>query len=95
MFKQIIAEVVQLARAEGVPLADDVVQQQIEFAAGLPPDAYSSLHHDLVTGTRMELEALHDTMAGRAAHHGIAAPANEAIYAILRPSALHNEGDPG
>jgi 2-dehydropantoate 2-reductase len=91
MFRQVLAEVVSLARAEGVPLGEDVVEEQVGFAAGLPPDAYSSLHHDLVSGNRMELDALHGTVVRRAASHGLAVPATEAIYAILRPWALRNE----
>ena len=62
-------------------------RQQLRFAAGLTrillvPD------HDLVNGRRMELEALHDTVVRHAAKHGVAVPANEAIYAVLRPWAL-------
>jgi 2-dehydropantoate 2-reductase len=91
MFQQIVTEVVTLARAEGVPLGDDVVAQQVGFAAGLPRDSYSSLHHDLVTGRRMELEALHGTVVRRAARGGVPAPASDAIYAILRPWALRTE----
>jgi 2-dehydropantoate 2-reductase len=91
VFRHIVAEVAALARAEGVSLGEDVVEEQIGFAAGLPPDSYSSLHHDLVTGRRMELEALHGTVVHRAAQFGVSAPASEAIYAILRPWALRNE----
>jgi 2-dehydropantoate 2-reductase len=91
MFRRIVAEIVELAHAEGVTLGDDAVEQQVRFAASLDPNSYSSLHHDLVTGRRMELEALHGTAVRRAGQLGIAAPANEAIYAILRPWALRSE----
>jgi 2-dehydropantoate 2-reductase len=90
MFARIVTEVVSLARAEGVPLPENVVEQQLEFATGLDPGSLSSLHHDLVTGRRMELEALHGTAVRRAARLGVAMPACEAIYAILRPWALRN-----
>jgi len=91
MFRRIVAEIVELAHVEGVALGDDAVEQQVRFAASLDPNSFSSLHHDLVTGRRMELEALHGTAVRRAAQLGIATPANEAIYAILRPWALHSE----
>jgi 2-dehydropantoate 2-reductase len=90
MFARILTEVISLARAEGVPLPENVVEQQLEFATGLDPGSFSSLHHDLVTGRRMELEALHGTAVRRAARLGVAMPACEAIYAILRPWALRN-----
>jgi 2-dehydropantoate 2-reductase len=91
MFQRVLTEVVALARAEGVPLGDDVVTQQLRFAAGLPPDSYSSLHHDLVTGRQMELDALHGTVVRRARRAGVPTPASEAVYAILRPWQLRNE----
>jgi 2-dehydropantoate 2-reductase len=90
-FRRIVAEVAALADAEGVRLGEEVVEQQVRFAAGLPPESYSSLHHDLVSGARMELEALHGTVVRRAARLGVPAPASEGIYAILRPWALRNE----
>jgi 2-dehydropantoate 2-reductase len=92
MLGRIVAEVAELARAEGVPLAEDVVDEQCSFAAGLPSGSYSSLHHDLVTGRRMELEALHGAVVRRAAQRRVAVPANEAIHAVLRPWMLRNEG---
>jgi 2-dehydropantoate 2-reductase len=91
LFRRIVAEVAALADAEGVRLGEDVVEQQLRFAAGLSPESYSSLHHDLVNGRRMELEALHGAVVRRAARRGVPVPANEAIYAVLRPWALRNE----
>ena len=91
MFRQIVDEVVALARAEGVRLRDDVTEQQIAFGEGLAPDSYSSLHHDLVSGRRMELEALHGVIVRWSRRHGLAAPASEAVYRILHPWALRNE----
>jgi 2-dehydropantoate 2-reductase len=65
--------------------------QQLDFAASLPRDSYSSLHHDLVTGRRMELETLHGTVVRRAAQIGVPAPASNAVYGILRPWELRSE----
>jgi 2-dehydropantoate 2-reductase len=91
LFRRIVAEVVALAEAEGVRLGADVVDKQLRFAAGLPPESFSSLHHDLVNGQRMELEALHGAVVRRAARRGVPVPVNDAIYGILRPWALRNE----
>ncbi|MEO8519281.1 MAG: 2-dehydropantoate 2-reductase [Dermatophilaceae bacterium] len=90
MFARIIDEVVELARLEGVPLPDDISGQLIGGAAGLEPGSYSSLHHDLVTGHRMELEALHGAVVARANRLNLAVPACEAINAILQPWALRS-----
>jgi 2-dehydropantoate 2-reductase len=91
MFQRLFAEVVLLARAEGISLSDDAVARQLDFAAALPPDSYSSLHHDLVSGRRMELDALHGTVVHRARRAGVPAPASDAIFATLRPWQLRNE----
>ena len=90
MFRQIVTEVVDLARLEGVALRDGVVEQQVGFAAALPAESYSSLHHDLVTGRRMELDALHGSVVRRAERHGLPVPACAAVAAILAPWARRN-----
>ncbi len=90
MFRRLVEEVVAVGRAEGVPLADDTVEQQIALAAAQPAGAYSSLHHDLVNGNRMELDALHGAVVRRGARRGVPTPANAAIHAILSPWARHN-----
>jgi 2-dehydropantoate 2-reductase len=92
MFRDIVAEVVALARLEGVELSDGVVDQQVGFASGLPADSYSSLHHDLTSGRRMELDALHGSVVRRADRLGLAVPASRATFAVLEPWALRNAG---
>jgi 2-dehydropantoate 2-reductase len=69
MFRSILEEVTALARAEGVDLTPDLVDRQLALTSGLAADSYSSLHHDLVNGRRMELEALHGTVVTRARGH--------------------------
>lgn len=90
MFQQIVAEVVELARLEGVALRGEVVDQQVTFAAALPPGSFSSLHHDLTSGRRMELDALHGSVVRRADRLGLAVPACSAVHAILGPWARRN-----
>ena len=85
MFRRISEEVVALAAAEGVRLAPDTVDRHVAFAQGLEPEGTSSLHHDLVHGKRLELEALHGFVVRRARKHGLAVPACDAIYAVLVP----------
>jgi 2-dehydropantoate 2-reductase len=85
MFRDIVTEVVQLARLEGIALGENVVEQQMHFAEGLAADSYSSLYHDLTTGRRMELEALHGSVVRRAERFGLDVPACRAVQAILAP----------
>jgi len=91
LFRRIVEEVMAVARAEGVELPADLVERHEEFARSLEPGSYASLYDDLVAGRRMELEALHGSVVGRARRHGVDVPACQAVYAILRPWALRNE----
>ena len=47
----------------------------------------SSLHHDLVQGKRLELEALHGHAVRLGERHGIPTPMLFAVYAALKPYA--------
>jgi 2-dehydropantoate 2-reductase len=49
------------------------------------PNAFTSLHHDLTHGKRLELEALHGHAVRLAERHGVPAPAVFAVYAALLP----------
>jgi 2-dehydropantoate 2-reductase len=87
MFRAIVSEVVALASTQGVDLAGDTADRILGFAAALDPSGYSSLYHDLVGGRRLELDALHGYVTGHSRAHGLTAPMNEAIYALLKPYA--------
>jgi ketopantoate reductase len=53
--------------------------------------ATTSLYHDLVTGHRMELEALQGAAIRIGREHEVPTPNLDAAYAILQPWALRNE----
>jgi len=79
-----------VAAAEGTDLGADYVEKQMSFMDALDPSGSSSLHRDMTTGHRMELEALHGELVRRAERAGVDAPASRAIYAILSPWATRN-----
>jgi 2-dehydropantoate 2-reductase len=89
MLRDVTAEAVEVARAEGVTLAPDIVDQQMRFVDGLPADMVSSMLGDLERGNRLEVEWLSGAVARLAAEANIAAPLNRAIYAGLK---LHADG---
>jgi 2-dehydropantoate 2-reductase len=91
LFRRIVEEVRLVAAAEGVDLGEDVTERHEAFSGSLEPESASSLHHDLVHGNRMELEALHGDVVRRARTHGIPVPMCETVYALLRPSAIRHE----
>jgi len=91
LFRQIVREVALVALAEGIELGDDIVDEKTAFAEGLEPGGFSSLHHDLVSGRRLELDALHGELVRRASRHEISVPVTAVIYALLRPWQLARE----
>lgn len=82
-FQDVMDEVVQVARAEGVPLAADYAARRIAFADQLPATMTSSMHGDLERGNRLEVEWLSGDVVRRGKRLGIPTPCNRAIYDIL------------
>jgi 2-dehydropantoate 2-reductase len=92
LFRLMVAEAALVARAEGIDLGDDVVEKKTAFADALEPGGFSSLHHDLVNGRRLELDALHGELATRASRHNLSVPVTTIVYALLRPWQLARAG---
>lgn len=90
MLGAIMAEAWTIGRALGVPLADDLVERQMDLVLSRGDDATASLYHDLVTGHRMETDALQGAAIRLGREHGIPTPALDAAFAILEPWALRN-----
>lgn len=77
-------EVEALARAEGVPVAADLLQRGLAYVDGVPASMRSSLLIDLLQGRRIEVEALQGAVVRRAAARGLAVPVMATLYGVLR-----------
>jgi 2-dehydropantoate 2-reductase len=82
-------EIESLARAEGVPVAPDVVDRIIPYIDAIPGSMRSSLLIDLQQGKRIEVEALQGAVVRRAQKLGIPTPILSTLYAVLK---LHAAG---
>ena len=91
MLRAIMREAWSVARASGIALADDLVERQVKLVLAQADTEGTSLRHDLMTGHRMELDALHGTLRRIGREVGVATPWTDAAYAILEPWALRNE----
>jgi 2-dehydropantoate 2-reductase len=85
MYRRIVEELSAVGRAAGVTLAPDVVETVMKQAAAIGADTYSSLHHDLVAGKRLELEALHGHAVRLGERLHVPVPTIFAVYAALKP----------
>jgi 2-dehydropantoate 2-reductase len=90
MLRSIMEEAWQVGRAQGVPLADDHVDRSHELVLAQADDEGTSLRHDLLTGHRMELDALQGTLMRLGRQSGIPTPWTDAAYAVLEPWAIRN-----
>jgi 2-dehydropantoate 2-reductase len=83
-FLAVAAEVEAVARAEGVPIASDVLDRVVEYLDVLPPSTRSSLLIDLQQGKPTEVEALQGEVVRRGRVLGVPTPGMTALYAALR-----------
>lgn len=80
-------EVESVARAEGVQVATDRIQQIEDYVGSIPGTMRSSLLIDLAQGKKIEVEALQGSVVRRAARLGVPAPIMSTLYALLKPFA--------
>lgn len=85
LFADLAGEVCAVAAAEGVALPPEMVDRALEMADRVDPHSFSSLHHDLVHGRRMELEALLGEVVRRGEQLRVDVPVSQAIYGVLQP----------
>lgn len=83
-------EIEAVARAEGVPVAADVVDRIVPYIGAIPGTMRSSLLIDLQAGKRIEVEALQGTVVRRGAALGIPTPIMSTLYSVLK---LHAAGE--
>lgn len=85
----VMDEVVQVARAEGVSLPADYAKDRLAFLDQVPATMTSSMHGDLERGHRLELAWLSGDVVARGVRLGIATPCNRAVFDIL---SVHSNG---
>jgi 2-dehydropantoate 2-reductase len=78
-------EIERLARAEGVPVAADIVERISGYVGSIPGTMRSSLLIDLSQGKRIEIEQLHGSVVRRAERMGLPVPITSTLYAVLKP----------
>jgi 2-dehydropantoate 2-reductase len=85
LFGEAMRETWRLARARGIALADDYVDERLAFADTLHADMKASLAHDLENGGRLEAPWLCGAVARMSKESGMEAPVNRSVYAALKP----------
>lgn len=79
-----LAEIDTVARASGVNLPSDIVSRTISYIEEHVADLEASMHHDLVAGRPLELDALNGAVVRAGLDSGVPTPINDTIYAMLK-----------
>ena len=85
MWRRLVEEMAALGAAAGAGLDADCAEACVKMLDAVGPNAYSSLHHDLIHGKRLELEALQGHAVRLGERYGVPTPTLLAVYAALRP----------
>ncbi len=78
-----LEEVCDVARAKGVALDDDTVEERLAFFDRTPPHMTSSMAQDLAAGNRLELNWLAGYVARAGAELGVPTPFNKIVHDLL------------
>jgi len=84
-FYKLMHETIAVGRAAGVEFPPDFAAELDRWVASFPPTMRASMANDLEAGNRLELDWLAGKAAALGRKYGIATPAHEAVYAILKP----------
>jgi 2-dehydropantoate 2-reductase len=85
MMRGALRESISVARAKGVPLGDDLVDEIQVGTAALPPEARSSMLDDLERGRRLELPWLSGAVVRMGKEVGVDTPIHRFIATVLKP----------
>lgn len=91
MYRLLLEEMAALARAAGSGVESGIIETVLGLLDSQPGGFYSSLHHDLTRGKRLELETLQGHAVRLGEQLGVPTPTLFAVYAALRP---HLDGPP-
>jgi 2-dehydropantoate 2-reductase len=85
LFYKLMQETIAVGRAAGVEFSPDFPAELDRLVAAFPPTMRASMANDLDSGNRLELDWLAGRVVALGRKYGIPTPAQEAVYAILKP----------
>jgi 2-dehydropantoate 2-reductase len=85
LFYRLMYETLAVGRAAGVPFAPDFEAELERQASAMPAAMKASMANDLEAGNRLELDWLAGKVVTLGRRYGVPTPAQEAVYAILKP----------
>ena len=83
MIKLLVGEAVAVAQAEGVELDPDIAEKVVQWSQEIR-DIHTSMYDDWKAGRRTEIDFLNGYLVRRGRELNVPAPANEAVYALIK-----------
>ena len=80
-------EIEAVARASGILLDPNIVDNTVAYIEGDLEDMHASMHADIMASRPLELEALNGAVVRAGMQAGVPTPINDVIYAALKPFA--------
>jgi len=81
----LLHEIESVAKAKGLQLPDDIVDQTVNKLEKSPKEATSSMHRDLLAGRNIEAASLTQFVVNEGLKHGIQTPLYQEIASSLLP----------
>lgn len=83
VMRDVVAECLAVARAEGVSVPGDV-EATVRGLAATMPGQYSSTAQDVMRGKPSEIDHLNGLVVRRGAAHGVPTPVNRVLHTLVR-----------
>ena len=90
MYRLVLSEVAAVARAKGIQISEQVVEETLNTTQKREPFIIGSMGHDLIAGNPIEIALLNARVVEIGNEVDVPTPANFSIEAALRP---HEFGD--
>ena len=87
LIQQAIEEALAVGRARGAPVMEDSLEWAMTALDNFPAQGRASLAKDFTEGAPVELEGLTGTVVRMGQETNVPTPANEFLYAVLKPAA--------
>jgi 2-dehydropantoate 2-reductase len=87
IMRALARECITVGRADGAILDDGLADEIVAIYRAAPPDTIDSLHADRRAGRPLEIDARNGAVVRIGREHGIAAPVNQMVVALLEAAA--------
>ena len=87
LIQQAVEEALAVGRASGAPIMDDSLDWAMDSLDRFPAQGRASMAKDFTEGRPVELDGLNGAVIRLARRTGTPTPANDFLYAVLKPAA--------